>query len=212
MKTIQIFIFLFFTLILRSYCKAQEAPVGKETLQQFVNDHIRFTDVSFSKDVKSFYNYFNYNYAWLVSDNRSRLNTLFSFFDSSANLGLNAKDYQNKFITDLGKGVVPLKTAKDSIVADIRITDAVIHFFSDVLYGNTKPLLLYNGLDYTPACYNISLLLADHLKNNNLNTLLKEVEPNFTEYIAFKNKLVQFNERITEPTFKEVKVTSQKIN
>jgi murein L,D-transpeptidase YcbB/YkuD len=212
MKTIQIFIFLFFTLILKSYCKAQEAHAGTETLQQFVNDHIRLADVSFSKDVKSFYNYFNYNYAWLVSHNTSGINTLVAFFDSSADLGLNAKNYQYKFITDLRKGVAPLKTARDSIVADIRITDAAIHFFSDVVYGNTRPLLLYNGLNYTPACYNISLLLANYLKNNNLNALLEEVEPSFVEYAAFKNKIVLFNERITEPTFKEVKITSQKVN
>ncbi len=210
MKAKKIIVFLF-GIFITFCCKAE---VKTDELQQLLADRsmLQSSNIRFQKEVRNFYNYFHYKLAWINPGSSSALNSLFVSFTSSKNLGLAEKDYQFKFIVDFKTGFLHLNNSRDSMLVDIKITDAAIHFFSDIVDGNTKPVFGYNGLNYNPDCHNIALLLADHLNANKLTFLLKDIEPAFEEYKAFKNKIIEFNARISDPDFKEVKIKSQKIN
>src|SRR5690349_10288560 len=189
-----------FSIFVTSFSRAEVKP-GE--LQEMLarSSVLRSNDIQFLKEVKNFYDYFHYNLAWLNPQSDTSLNILFGQFGLSKNLGLDEKNYQYRFIADFRLGFAHLNNSRDSILADIRITDAAIHFFSDVVYGNTRPDFRYNGLNYHPDCYNIAFLLYTYLMQNRLNFLLKDIEPSCPEYKAFKGKITDFNLRLHDPNF-----------
>ena len=109
----------------------------------------------------------------------------------SAGLGLQEKDYQFGYIQWLRNNTNLLKNTTDSLEAEIRITDAAIHFYNDLAYGNAKPALVYNGLDY-PKCKNIQVLLADYISQDLLAQLIAKLSPTLPEITILENKIKWF--------------------
>ena len=106
----------------------------------------------------------------------------------------------------------PLQTAEDSLQAELSITDAAIHFYSDLVYGNTKPALSYNGLNYIPDCFDIPGLLASVILKNKLQFLLSQLSSALPETIALENKILRFQSIIENSAFKEIIILPGKLN
>ena len=72
---------------------------------------------------------------------RRGVNNCKSFFedlDRADDLGLNVKDYHYDIIRELRQGK-RLLNIQDSLETDLQITDAAIHFYSEVMRGNKSP-------------------------------------------------------------------------
>jgi murein L,D-transpeptidase YcbB/YkuD len=86
--------------------------------------------------------------------------------------------------------------------------DAVIHFFSDIVYGNSKPSLQFEGLKYAPNCYDIRALVTDAMEQQALTQLAQQLEPRSAEYRALKNWVEYYADVLDDPSFKDIRVTS----
>lgn len=102
-------------------------------------------------------------------------------------MGLREADYQHGFIVVLTKGNTYLQTTNDSLEAEILITDAAIHFYNDIVSGNTKPSLSFNGIDEILECQNISMLLAEYIEREKLVRLQKDISPTLKKVAAIEN-------------------------
>jgi murein L,D-transpeptidase YcbB/YkuD len=189
---------------------AQITPNG---LQQFIaTNNFIHAEVKYVTEIKEFYSRLNYKIVWLQNDSPANRVIFFNTLKMSADIGLRESDYQFNFIESFRKGTVRLQNKNDSLEAEIRIADAAIHFYNDIAFGNTKPVLGYNGLNYVPGCSNIPDLLAASVSENSLQLFIKKIAPQLPEITAISNKIKWFNAVITKPDFKEVIITSNKVN
>lgn len=187
------------------------AQVTTEDVQQVLSGTGR-TDVSlqYSEYVKEFYNRYNFKYAWI--NNKPALQFLLQLLEKAPVFGLETEDYQFDFIESFRNNQIISPAHNDSLLAEIRFTDAAIHFFRDVTYGTRKPAPGYNGLNYSPDCFNIPALLADAISQNRLSLLLQQMEPPLPGYFALKKLLFQFNHSVNDTLFTEVKITTTGVN
>lgn len=161
--------------------------------------------------VKSFYALYNYQFAWLVSSSHP-VNVLTQYLLHSTEWGLSNEDYQPVLVRSILDKTFSPATEADSFLAEIKLTDAAIHFFEDVLRGNESLTLSYNGLNYMSDCYNTPQLLAVYLSDNRLEFLLNDAESKEPEYIAVKQKLKAFSQQVSQLNFKDAKIISDKIS
>ena len=189
---------------------AQITPAG---LQQFISDDkdISNAEIKYSSEVKEFYARLNYQTAWIQKENKSSCDIFLGILKQSAGLGLREKDYQFNYIESLRNSTVRFQNTDDSLEADVRITDAAIHFYNDIAYGNTKPALGYNGLKYVPGCRNIPALLADYISKNLLQLLITHLSPALPEITAMENKISWFLTVLNDSNFSEAIITSNKV-
>jgi len=187
------------------------AQLNSEDIQQFIVKTDRSViSLQYPENVKEFYKTNHYNSVWINNDfNRQHLLQLLT---TASSLGLQEEDYQYDFIQPFRFNLIIPPTHNDSLFAEIRFTDAAIHFFRDVAYGNRKPAIGYNGLGYLPDCFNIPVLLAAAVSENRLDVLVKDLEPAFPSYIALKKLLIVFNQRMNDSTFKDTIITSVSVN
>jgi L,D-transpeptidase YcbB len=135
------------------------AQITPERFQQFIseNKHLTNADVRYPSQVSGFYGLMNFRTAWIQKENAGNLTLLLNALKQSADMGLQETDYQYKYIEPFRKGDVHLQSTDDSMEAEIRITDAALHFYNDIAFGNSRPFLGYNGLNYTPGCQDVSV-------------------------------------------------------
>lgn len=189
------------------------AQITPDRLQQFISDdnNISNADIKYASGVKEFYARLNYQTEWIQKENKSSCDIFLDILKQSAGLGLREKDYQFNYIESLRNSTVRFQNTDDSMEADVRITDAAIHFYNDIAYGNTKPTLVYNGLNYIPGCRNISDLLADYVSKNLLQLLITHLSPALLEITVLENKINWFNTVINDSNFSEAIITSNKL-
>ncbi len=192
---------------------AAYAQITFDRLRQFISDnkHISSAEAK-SSDVKEFYERANYKTAWIQKENAANYSIFFNMLKQSAGMGLRERDYQFNYIESLRNNTVGLQNKEDSLEAEVRITDAAIHFYNDIAYGNTKPTLGYNGLNYMPGCRNVPALLAEYISKNLLQLLITHLSPALPEITAMENKIRWVNSVIAESNFSEVILTSNKVN
>jgi L,D-transpeptidase YcbB len=181
------------------------AQITADRLQQFIaarNDG----DITSAKE---FYSKLDYQPVWLESENNFSI--LFNELKLSAQRGLKQSDYQFSFIDSVFKKSVYLQNIIDSIEAEIRIANAAIRFYNDIAHGNTVPSLGYDGLNYTPNCHNIPLLLAEAISNHSLISLPARISPSLAEIKAIENRIRKLTTIIADSNFKEVNITSTKV-
>ncbi len=196
-------------IILGCVCSVTAFPqITPERLLQFISEEKNNSN----EDVKNFYYRLNYKTAWIQRNNLHDRDLLFNFLKSSAGLGLIENDYPVEFIESLNNGAVPLLNGNDSLDAEVRITDAAIHFFKDFTYGNTNPAFGYNGLKYLPGCRGIPVLLADFISTNKLPLLLTELSPVFPEIILLEQKIKWIYTVMLDSNFKEEIIKPAKVN
>lgn len=189
------------------------AQVNSDRLRQFIQSQylIKTPGITHEKEVKEYYAITNYALSWIGEHNDYNRDILIKLLEDSDKAGLNRQDYHQEFIELFSSHPAFLKTSDDSIVAEIKFTDAAIHFFNDFIHGNTKPVLRYDGLNYIPSCYNISQLLAECTSKNQL-CLLDKWEPKMQEIILIRKKIEKLQDLFSSEYFKEEKIVSAKVS
>lgn len=185
------------------------AQVNTEDLQLIVKTTRIDIPLQYPQYVKEFYKINQYNYTWLNNNYNTQI--LLQLLRSAPDLGLGEENYQFNFIRSFRNNLIPA-THHDSLVTEIRLTDAAIHFFRDVAYGNTKPAIGYSGINYSPDCFNIPVLMAAAIAEKRLLHLVKDLEPDEAGYLTLKNWLIIYNQSINDSLFNEVKITSMRTN
>lgn len=182
-------------------------------LQQFISieKNLKSIAIIYPSLVAKFYEDCGYQLMWVNSQGVNDRHDFFGDLDRADDLGLNARDYHYEVINQL-KQRRQLLTIQDSLIADLQITDAAIHFYSEVSRGNKPPQLSYDGLQYQPGIGNIPLLLTEYLSKNRLSRLVSELEPQSKEYNNLKGRLIHFNMVMNSPDFAEVSITSSKVD
>jgi L,D-transpeptidase YcbB len=181
-----------------------KAQIISSPLQQFFNNdsRVKSAALQYPAEVKSFYLLSQYRFAWLGYESNKQ--TLLQLLKQSPDWGLQEKDYHFSF---LKKSLV---TLNDSLLAEAYYTDAAIHFFHDVVYGNASPVLDYNGLDYFPGCINIPELLVSAISQDQLLATLSFIELKTPEYISIKKQIQLYNKVIADKRFAEIIIKSNK--
>ncbi len=191
---------------------AASAQLTSGLIEQYLSNK-SFTNndkLHFKTGIKAFYLLLNYKTAWIQNFNGADKIKFRDALQSTAGKGLRLNDYTaytDDLFLSLGK---PLLTVEDSLLAELYITDAAIHFYSDLVYGNTKPALSYSGLTYTPDCIDIPGLLASYILKKNLHLLLSHFSPSLVEIILLENKILRLQSIIANPRFKEITILSVK--
>ncbi len=188
------------------------AQAGPGKLEEFLNDGPRLRNISlrYLSDVNQFYKKLQYHPVW-TEDNFSQ-QYLLSLLKRSSDYGLNAGDYQPGRVVSIENYHLSPANSEDSIISEIQLTDALIHFLHDIVYGNTPVRPGYNGLDYSPGCLDISSLLAEAVINSQLSSLPASIEQKTNEYDSLKRFISGYNRIIGTTNFNEEVVTSVTVN
>ncbi len=190
------------------------AQIASEKLEQYISYKKlpNSIDTKRAVEITAFYENIKYRTAWINEANISDRAILFNTLKQSSSLGLRENDYQYSFIETLNKGNTYLHNINDSLEAEVLLTDAAIHFYNDVVYGNTKPSLSFNGIDENLECQNIPMLLAEYIERKKLLRLQKDISPALQEVAAIEHKIRWIEDLMAKANFKEVHVTSNKVN
>jgi L,D-transpeptidase YcbB len=191
-----------------------QAQVDSIRLHQFLQDEkiMNRMELKHANAVKEFYGLLHYETAWIQKKDALTLAILFQGIKNAADKGLNPKDYSVSYIQSFLNNRLPFSGKDDSIAAELLITDAAIHYYTELSYGNTKPAFGYYGLTYTPSCTNISALMADHILNDKLHLLPAHLSASLPEIRVLENRIKSIYERMAEEGFTEVTITSNKVN
>ncbi|MDP4265285.1 MAG: L,D-transpeptidase family protein [Bacteroidota bacterium] len=181
-------------------------------LEQFLDKDKQLVAAGITRmaEIRKFYGQVNYQPVWMSDTNLQQ--NLLNLFDQAPRLGLNKEDYEYKIAAYGKTGELKMKGFQDSITAELRMTDAALHFIHDLQYGNVAPPIGYNGLDYFPACRDIPGLLAKLITANQLAFLLPGVEQALPGYDSLKKKIAEYGKIVADSSFKEVIITSGKVN
>ncbi|HTM92470.1 MAG TPA: L,D-transpeptidase family protein, partial [Flavisolibacter sp.] len=178
-------------------------------LAQVKDQLVKYNDWDRYVLISQFYQMNNFRFAWIGNEKaQTQLRYILSSADS---LGLNATDYQNKFLSATDSQTV-LLNLNDSVDADVHFTDAAIHFFTELKFGNRVPPFGYTGLRYNPSANNtISSLLFTYLKGS-LKDLVSLVQPQTIEYSNVVSSLNWFRRIVAEDDFKDARIVSKKVD
>jgi L,D-transpeptidase YcbB len=189
------------------------AQVNPVALKQYIQtEDLKIScGITHEKELKEYYSIINYNLSWIGEENDYNRQILLDLVRDAGQQGLNRQDYHPEFIGTFSGNPAILKTARDSIIAEIKFADAAIHFFSDFMQGNVTPALRYDGLNYSPSCHNVPKLLAQCILNNQL-CLLDKWEPPFQEIKFLREKIQLIHNRQFMNTAREEKIISSEVS
>jgi murein L,D-transpeptidase YcbB/YkuD len=159
-------------------------------------------------DVKLFYQLTKERWAWV--DHQDRQHQLYDLLRSSPYLALKETDYQFPFLKTYWSQRLPLKSREDSLEADVRLTDAAIHFFCDLHSGNISPDLRFDGLKRSPDDESIVQLLCRAIQQGELVRMMQEVQPQSKAYVNALSLLRHFVQITSDTASREVVLTSSK--
>lgn len=159
-------------------------------------------DLVYPTQVRQFYALYPQQYAWLT--NEKELNHLFELLDSAAYFGLEARDYQYSFINKFRSGAGKFVNRQDSLRADYIFTDAAIHFFRDLMVGNSIPQISYNGLNYSPDWSLLPSMLATSLSAMRFAYFLRDIEPDAGEYVVLKKEIIHYNRMLSDTGYRKL--------
>jgi murein L,D-transpeptidase YcbB/YkuD len=205
---------IFFNLFISTFfCANIMAQGTSPQLQQFISVEKNLKSLAIVNPslVAKFYEDCQYQLMWVGDKRASNREDFFEDLNGAEDLGLNRKDYHFDIILLL-KQQKPLPTVQDSVSVDLQITDAAIHFYSEVMKGNRTPDLNYDGLKYQPDISFIPLLINDFIGKKRLYSLASELEPKTKEYNNLKSQLIHINIAMNKPGFAEIKVISSKVD
>lgn len=170
------------------------------------NDLAKYKNWPRYEKIFHFYELNNFEFAWQNNVNCQR--EVYSFIQLSESLGLDKADYQFQFIQSSIQGS-NLGNAEDSLDCDVRFTDAAIHFFTELKYGNKTPSFRYNGLSYNPVAQtDVGVEILTSLKKGSLQNLFLNAQPKSKEYLFILEKLNKFQKNVALEGFNDVKITS----
>lgn len=158
-------------------------------------------------DISRFYQWNQNRLFWIGK--KTQVGELLFLLNHAPSYGLNESDYQPAYISRWRSGM-SLNTWADSVAADLRFTDAAIHFFCDIKNGNNKPSFGYNGLRFVPETESVVRALSAQSSNRSLDNFLAVLEPQSPEYAGGIRMLRRLLVRSTDPNLTEVRITSAK--
>jgi murein L,D-transpeptidase YcbB/YkuD len=177
-------------------------------LQQFITK----SKYANNKSINEFYALMQYKTAWIKKEDSNRQATFNNNLKLAADLGLRQEDYQNDLIRSFLNKTDKLQTSDDSLNTEINFTEAALHFYNDIAFGNTKPTFGYDGLNYKPDCMIIPALLAKSISTNALPSLFQQLSGSLPEITTLQNKLIWLNYITSASNFSEVIIASDKTN
>lgn len=188
------------------------AQISPAFLEQYINKESQFKSVllQFPEETRAFYHARGYYPVWMAD--KALISSLCHILRQSSFLGLQEKDYQPGLAGAYINNSLRLAHAVDSVVAELRFTDAALHFIHDILYGNASPAIGHNGLKYFPACYDIVEVLKLAIAGNRLPSLPASIEQQSPEYAVIREKIARYSIVTRDTAFREVKITSTKVN
>lgn len=181
------------------------AQTDAQQMKQFTaNYRTAGKELNSFSEVNKFYELRQYHPAWIT--NRPAALEMMRLMQSAETLGLDTTHYHlhalNTFISRHHA------TREDSFYFEMRLTDAAVHFLKDVAYGSSPPVVSYNGIGYSPKCYDIPAVICNAANNGTLSRLIEVLQPASAEYNAIKTKLNQLQQMVAKPLFKDERVTS----
>jgi L,D-transpeptidase YcbB len=186
------------------------AQVNTEEIQLIVKTSRIEAPLQYPENIKEFYLLNGYNYVWL--NNQANIKNLLQCLHSAEAEGLQEEDYQFDLIQSFRENYYIRTTHRDSLLTEVRLTDAAIHFFSDLAYGNRKPAIGFNGIKNSAGCFNIQALLSTAIATNRLSKLVSDLEPGLPGFQTLKEWLALFNQSMRDSLFKETPITSASIS
>lgn len=182
-------------------------------MQQYLLENLNNKPgINYKEEIQEFYARIHYQTAWIQQKDTTNLTCLLDNLSSAANWGLSEKDYQYSFISTLKNGNFRLQNLADSLNAEVLFSDAAIHFYSDVAYGNAVPSLGYMGIKYKPDCYKIPAILEEYISENKLNLLSSFLSVGMTEITTLQHKINWMANIIKSEDFKEISIISKNKN
>lgn len=192
--------------------QAITAQITPDRLKEYLVSNTNNWDsgIHFRDDVLDFYKYHSYQTAWIQQKDTSAFNSLLNSLSMAGWWGLRKKDYQYDFVAAFRNKKLRLQSQQDSLSADIFFTEAAIHFYSDIAYGNMIPSFGYSGIEYSPGCQNIPAILARAVMGNRLHSLALNLSPAIKEVNSILNKIRWIMDITEREDFKEVILRSGK--
>jgi len=188
------------------------SQISPDRLKQFISDTklSSKTGIKNATQVREFYSRLNYRPVWIREDRQPDLPVFLHARGLSADFGLTEKDYQ--FNYSAAGNTTELQNGTDSLTAEIRITDAAIHFYNDIAYGNTKPALGYYGLKQKQGYRDIPALLAEYISSKKLHLLMPDLSAALPEIKVLESRIQKLRKALMAPGFKELAISSGKIS
>jgi L,D-transpeptidase YcbB len=160
--------------------------------------------------IKEFYRARDYKPAWTGEQNRPNHDFLLTLLADAASEGLNEADYQYHFIRTYKDSSARFQSSENWMITEIRLTDAALHYFGDIAFGNPAPVLYHDGLSYQPGCISIPWQLSKHLEYNSLEKLTGVLQPPMPEIQPIRVAIFKLQRVMADTAFREEKVVSNK--
>jgi len=144
-------------------------------------------------------------YLWVTD--RSAAVQMVGLMQQAETFGLDTLHYNLNALVSFLDG-----SNKDSALFEKKLTDAATHFFKDLAYGSAPPAVGYNGLKYSPSCYDISAALTNAINSRTLDRLAETIQPASAEYLSVKAKMNQLQRIVSVAGFKDERGTSTAAN
>ena len=137
---------------------------------------------------------------------------LYRLIEKAGDEGLEKKDYQFEFIQEYKDSTTQWQFSENWIITEVKFTDAALHYFRDIAFGNTVPLLSYNGISYNPNCISVPWQLAKHIQYNSLESLIDVLQPPMIEINVIRSVLAKLRRTITDTRLPDEPVVSATVN
>src|SRR2546423_4657965 len=112
-----------------------KSSFGQSTEQKKITEGLnKLRNTIRYNQVNQLYQLNDYHLVWINCDHQKKILLELLYFSNDK--GLNEKEYQFEFIRDYRSGALQFRNHDDSVNTDILLTDAALHFFSDLKTGN----------------------------------------------------------------------------
>ena len=158
--------------------------------------------------LKDFYDKNRYIMQWYGSwAHKSKRLTLAATLSNAENYLLSPADYPIAFISNANDPA----TGYDTLVAELRFTDAALRMMHDIAYANDPPYLKYNGLNYHPGCIELNALLSAALADGDFEKYFTAIEPINIKYRVLKSAFIRLRLVTREKDFAEIRIINKEL-
>jgi murein L,D-transpeptidase YcbB/YkuD len=201
-------------LILSGFVVASFAQVPAYKIQEALGSKEEMSAITVTRQnlINQVYLATGYTAIWTWRSAWSTRTTFIRLLNHATGEGLDKEDYQLEFFNAFTELELASGHLADSLDAELRFTDAAIHFFTDLAYGNRFPTFGYDGLKFIPVSYDIPRLVAAHAMADQLDALFIRLANSSPDANAIRNKLRLLNELKNKQDYREEKIVSTKVS
>jgi len=202
--------FLLAALLNLTWCVAYTQASQSPAREHFERELQKCRDVKWREDLRVFYTYADFQLCWIGNDRL--ILQLNNYVKNAAELGLRKEDYHYQAISDYAAMNISAASDDDLLDADIRFTDAAIHFFRDISFGTQPPEFRYSGFSYVPDAGKLIKQIFESVSGHTFQYLLAATEHCSPEYLALKKQLAVFNSIQNDCYISGTALVSSKLN